>query len=131
VPSLVADVKGDLTGLAAPADGTDPRIAERVAELGLPWAPAAHPVDLLSLSGRLGRPLRATVRSFGPILLARVLDLNATQTAVLAVAFRAAEDRGLRLDSLDDLRAVLGFLSSTRASPFSARSAASRPPRSA
>jgi DNA helicase HerA-like ATPase len=117
VPSLVADVKGDLTGMAVPADPAEPRVAARVAELGLPWAPAGHPVELLSLSGRLGRPLHASVRSFGPTLLARVLDLNATQTAVLAVAFRAAEDRALPLDTLDDLRAVLAFLASDEGEP--------------
>jgi DNA double-strand break repair helicase HerA and related ATPase len=112
VPVFVADVKGDLTGLAEPGDASDPKVAERCASLAWPFAPRAHPVEPLSLSGDLGAPVRATVSSFGPLLLAKVLDLNETQTAVLTVAFRYCDDQGLALLDLADLRTALRYLSS-------------------
>jgi uncharacterized protein len=110
VPVFVADVKGDLTGMTLPADPTDPRIAERATQVGITFEPDAHPVDLLSLSGDLGAPVRATVSSFGPMLLARVLDLNATQTSVLALVFKYCDDQHLPLLDLADLRTTLKYL---------------------
>ena len=110
VPVFVADVKGDVSGMAAPGEST-PRVTQRAAETGYAWKPTAFPAEFLSLTGALGAQLRATVSSFGPILLAKVLDLNETQTSVLAMVFKYADDRGLLLLDFSDLRAVLQHLS--------------------
>jgi hypothetical protein len=117
VPVFVADVKGDLTGLAQPIDASDARVAERCASLGWTLEPRGHPIELLSLSGTLGAPVRATVGSFGPVLLAKVLDLNETQTAVLSLVFRFCDDRDLPLLDLADLRTALRFLTSEEGKP--------------
>ena len=112
VPVFAADVKGDLSGLSAPAEAS-PRTAARVEDLGVDWAPAGHPVSFLSLGGiGPGVPVRATVASFGAPLLAKVLGSNETQTSSLGLVFRYAGDHGLPLVHLDDLRAVLTFLTS-------------------
>jgi len=118
VPSFVADVKGDLTGLAKPGDASDPKVQERMASLGLPFEPTGHPVEFLSLSGRLGAQVRATVHSFGPLLLGKVLDLNETQTSVLALIFKYCDDNDLPLLDLKDLAATLKFLSSEEGKPI-------------
>jgi uncharacterized protein len=110
VPTFIADVKGDLTGLAAPGDATNPKVLERVAQLGMEFQPYGHPVELLSLSGKLGAQVRATVSSFGPLLLARILDLNETQTSVLSLVFKYCDDHDLPLLDLADLRTTLKFL---------------------
>jgi hypothetical protein len=112
VPVFVADVKGDLTGLASPGDPSDERIRERAASLRWPYRPTAHPIELLSLSGALGAPVRATVSSFGPLLLGKVMDLNETQTSVLSMVFAYCDDHDLALLDLEDLRTTLRFLSS-------------------
>jgi DNA helicase HerA-like ATPase len=106
VPVFLADVKGDLSGLAAPGT-TDPKVSRRAEEVGVPFAPAARPVEFLSLTGARGIPVRATISSFGPLLLARALGLNETQRAALAICFRYCDDKGLLLLDLSDLRAVL------------------------
>lgn len=110
VPVFLADVKGDLAGLAAP--GTPhPRIQERVARIGIEeYTPGASPVVLWDVFGALGHPLRLSVTDIGPLLLARLLGLNDTQTGVLNVAFRVADDEGLLLLDLKDLRALLEFV---------------------
>ena len=112
VPCIVADVKGDLTGLAAPGDGSNPKVQERATQLGWQYQPAGHPVQFLSLSGKLGAQVRATVHSFGPMLLGRVLALNDTQTSVLAMVFKYCDDNALPLLDLKDLAATLKYLSS-------------------
>jgi DNA double-strand break repair helicase HerA and related ATPase len=112
VPVFVADVKGDLTGLAVPGDASDPKVQERAESLAWPFQPKGHPVEFLSLSGRLGAQVRATVHSFGPLLLGKVLDLNKTQTAVLTLAFKYCDDQALPLLDLADLRTTLRFLGS-------------------
>jgi DNA helicase HerA-like ATPase len=112
VPTFVADVKGDLTGLAAPGRGDDARVIERAASLGWAFRPQGHPVEFLSLSGALGAQVRATVHSFGPLLLGKVLDLNETQTAVLSLVFKYCDDNGLPLLDLADLRTTLSWLTS-------------------
>jgi DNA double-strand break repair helicase HerA and related ATPase len=117
VPVFVADVKGDLSGLAHPIEASDPQVAERCASLGWTLEPRAHPVELLSLTGALGAPLRARVESFGPLLLAKVLELNETQTAVLMLVFRFCDDRELPLLNLADLRTALRFLTSKEGRP--------------
>ncbi|HYC31914.1 MAG TPA: helicase HerA-like domain-containing protein [Gemmatimonadales bacterium] len=111
VPVFVADVKGDLSGLAA--TGTpDDRVAARAGDIGWTWTPTAYPVEFVSLTGKLGIQLRATVSSFGPLLLGKVLSLNDTQTSVLTMVFRYADDQQLPLLDLADLRAVLQWLAS-------------------
>jgi len=109
VPVFVADVKGDLSGLAAPGTPGD-KIAARATDVGWTWAPAAYPVEFVSLTGALGIQLRATVSSFGPLLLGKVLSLNDTQTSVLTMVFKYADDQQLPLLDLTDLRAVLQWL---------------------
>jgi DNA helicase HerA-like ATPase len=111
VPVFVSDIKGDLSGLAAAGVSND-RIAARARETGREWAPVSAPVEFVSLTGRHGVQLRATVSSFGPLLLAKVLRLNETQASVLALVFKYADDRQLPLLDFADLRAVLQFLSS-------------------
>ncbi len=112
VPCLVADIKGDVSGMALPGDATNPKVQQRVADLGLDYVPTGHPVEFLSLSGKLGSQLRASVHSFGPLLLGRVLDLNDTQTSVLSLVFKYCDDNALPLLDLKDLTTTLKFLGS-------------------
>jgi DNA helicase HerA-like ATPase len=117
VPVLVADVKGDVSGLAAPAEPGGAG-EKRMADLGLPFAPAAFPVEFLALGGLgPGVPLRATVSDFGPQLLAKVLGANETQESSLALVFHYADAKGLPLLDLADLRALLTFLDSDAGKP--------------
>jgi DNA helicase HerA-like ATPase len=112
VSVFVADMKGDLSGLSAPgaADGPAPK---RDAELGIAYTPTGFPVEYLALGGiGAGVPVRATVSDFGPQLLAKVLDANATQEQSLGLVFRYADTKQLPLLDLSDLRALLTFLSS-------------------
>ncbi len=118
VPCFVADIKGDLTGLAMPGDGSNPKVQERMTSLGLPFDPAGHPVEFLSLSGKRGAQVRATVSSFGPLLLGKVLDLNETQTSILALIFKYCDDNDLPLLDLKDLAATLKYLDSEEGKPF-------------
>jgi len=108
-PVFAADVKGDLAGIGAPGAPSD-RLSARTAELAYDWAPAGAPVELLSLSGADGVPLRATVASFGPTLLGKVLSLNDTQESSLGLVFRFCDEKGLALVDLEDLRAALAYL---------------------
>ena len=107
---FLADLKGDLSGLAVPGEA-DARVSARASETGFPWRASACPVELLSLTGARGAQLRATVSSFGPLLLAKVLDLNETQTSVLSLVFKYCDDHGLELYDFADLRAALAHLS--------------------
>ena len=110
VPVFVADVKGDVSGLAEPGEAGGPAEA-RMKDLGLPFAPTGFPVEFLSLGGiGPGVPVRATVSDFGPQLLARVLEANETQEQSLALVFHYADAKGLPLLDLSDLRALLTFL---------------------
>jgi DNA helicase HerA-like ATPase len=118
VQVFVADIKGDVTGIAAPGDATNPKVVERVASLGWTFEPAGHPAEFLSLSGRLGAQVRATVHSFGPLLLGKVLDLNETQTSILSIVFKYCDDNNLPLLDLKDLATTLKFLSSDDGKPI-------------
>jgi hypothetical protein len=110
VPVFVADIKGDLSGLAAPGEPGD-RITRRATDTGDDWQPTAYPVEFLAIGGiGTGVPLRATVTSFGPILLAKVLGLNETQESSLGLVFHYADKAGLPLLDLKDLRAVIQYL---------------------
>jgi len=106
VPVFMADVKGDLSGLCK-AGGDNPKIAERVQKLGLSdFQYQACPVVFWDVFGEQGHPVRATVSEMGPLLLARLLDLNETQSGVLTLVFKIADDNGLLLLDLKDLRAM-------------------------
>src|SRR2546423_2850467 len=118
VPVFVSDIKGDVTGIAAPGDAADPKIQQRLASLDWKYEPSGHPVEFLSLSGKLGAQVRATVHSFGPLLLGKVLDLNDTQTSVLALVFKYCDDNALPLLDLADLATTLKFLSSDEGQPI-------------
>lgn len=109
VPVLLMDVKGDLSGLAAPGTVND-KITERHDRIGEPYEPQALPVELLSLSNEPGARLRATVSEFGPVLLGRILELNDTQQSVLALVFKYADDHSLGLIDLKDLRRMLQYV---------------------
>jgi DNA helicase HerA-like ATPase len=109
VPVFMADVKGDLAGLSQ-AGGGNAKIASRVKELKLEgFKYAASPVMFWDVFGVMGHPVRATVSEMGPLLLARILNLNETQAGVLAAVFKIADDNGLLLLDLKDLRAMLQF----------------------
>jgi DNA helicase HerA-like ATPase len=118
VPVFVADIKGDLTGLAAPGDATNPKLVERMGSLGATFEASGHPVEFLSLTGKLGAQVRATIHSFGPLLLGKVLDLNETQTSILALVFKYCDDNDLPLLDLQDLETTLKFLSSDEGKPI-------------
>ena len=109
VPVFLADIKGDLSGLTVPGEA-GPKVLERAKAIGVPFAPEGCPVEFLSLTGEGGVPLRATVSSFGPLLLARALELNETQKSVLALVFKYCDDKGYLLLDLADLKAVLRYL---------------------
>jgi DNA double-strand break repair helicase HerA and related ATPase len=115
VPVLLADVKGDLAGISQ-AGGQNPKVQERVQELGLSdWKAEAYPVVFWDLLGDSGHPVRATVSEMGPLLLSRILNLNDTQEGVLNIVFKVADDNGLLLLDLKDLRSMLEFVSDNAA----------------
>jgi DNA helicase HerA-like ATPase len=117
VPVFAVDVKGDLSGIGAPGDGTDQRTIDRCTSLAWSFQAAGHPVEILSLSGKSGAHVRASVSSFGPLLLGKVLDLNDTQTSILSLVFRYCDDQKLPLLDLADLRTTLKFLGSDDGKP--------------
>ncbi len=117
VPVVMADVKGDLSGLARPGTGDD-KLAQRAADTGDVWTPTAYPVEFLTLgTSGVGVPVRATVSSFGPILLSKVLGLNRTQESTLGLIFHWADQQGLPLLDLKDLRSVIRYLTSAEGKP--------------
>ena len=112
VAVLMADMKGDLSGLAKAGEGND-KTAARAKDTGDDWSPAAFPVEFLSLgTGGVGVPVRATVDSFGPVLLSKVLGLNATQESTLGLIFHWANEKNRPLVTLDNLRSVISHLTS-------------------
>ena len=109
VPVFLADVKGDLAGLSQAAVVSD-KLKPRLEKLGITnFAPSANPVIFWDIYGKLGHPVRATVSEMGPTLFARLLELNDVQSGVLEIVFKAADDQGLLLLDLKDLRAILNF----------------------
>lgn len=114
VPVFMADVKGDVAGLAMPGTASE-KLRERAARIGVEgYANEASPVVFWDLFGAAGHPVRATVSEIGPSLLARILELSDTQAGVLEIVFRLADDQGLLLLDLDDLRALLAFTADNR-----------------
>lgn len=114
VPVFMADVKGDVAGLAMPGTMND-IIAERIEMMGIgDYRNEGSPVVFWDLFGKSGHPVRTTVSEMGPTLLARILELNDTQSGVLDIVFRLADDRGLLLLDMDDLRALLNLVTEER-----------------
>lgn len=111
VPVFMADVKGDVTGMAQPGEDTE-KLRERLAALGVgdQWQPAACPVRLWSMVDGDGIPVRITVSAMGPAMLSRLLGLTDTQEGVLNIVFRVADDRGMLLIDLKDLRSMLNYV---------------------
>ncbi|MGV0624608.1 helicase HerA-like domain-containing protein [Mycolicibacter minnesotensis] len=117
VPVLMADVKGDLSGLSRAGEAGE-KVTQRAAETGDDWSPTAFPVEFLALgTGGGGVPVRATVSSFGPVLLSKVLGLNATQESTLGLIFHWADQNGYLLLDLKDLRSVISYLTSDEGKP--------------
>src|SRR5690606_16026030 len=110
VPVFMLDVKGDLSGLAVPGVSNQALI-DRGNAVGVPFVPSSFPVELYSLSGNKGIPMRITVEDFGPVLLGRILELNETQTGVLAAMFKYAQDHQMPLIDFDDTKKLLTYLS--------------------
>lgn len=112
VPVFVSDVKGDLTGLSTAGTSSD-KLLERTKSVGMEWEAKNYPVEYFALGGDgNGIPVRATITSFGPILLSRILELNETQESSLQLIFHYADQKGLELIDLKDLRAVITHLTS-------------------
>jgi DNA helicase HerA-like ATPase len=112
VPVFAADIKGDLSGIASPGQPNDKLLA-RTQKIGQDWQPRACPTEFFALGGQgNGVPLRATMSSFGPVLLSKVLELNEVQESSLGLVFHYADQAGLPLLDLKDLRAVLTYLTS-------------------
>lgn len=109
VPVFAADIKGDLSGLSQPGDGKAPFV-NRAKEIGVEYVPDRFPTIFWDVFGEEGHPVRATISEMGPLLLARLLDLNDTQEGVLNIAFRMADEQGLLLLDLKDLRAMLTYV---------------------
>lgn len=109
VPTLLMDVKGDLSGLALPGTSS-PAIEERQARIGAAWSPSGYPVEFLTLLDAPGARLRATVHEFGPLLFSRLLDLNGTQSSLIALIFKFCDDKRLPLLDFKDFKKVLEYI---------------------
>jgi uncharacterized protein len=109
VPVFAADIKGDLSGVAAPGEGKAVFL-KRAQEVGVDYQPDRFPVVFWDVFGEMGHPIRATVSEIGPLLLARLLELNDVQEGILNIAFRVADDNQLPVIDLKDLRALLTFV---------------------
>lgn len=112
VPVFLADIKGDVSGISMPGESGE-KVAERAREVGQTWEATGFPSEFYALGGiGTGIPVRATITSFGPVLLSKVLRLNQTQEQSLGLIFHYADQKGLELVDLKDLRAVVTFLTS-------------------
>ena len=109
IPVLLMDLKGDLSGIAK-AGVTNPKIDERHAAIGIPFVPNGTSVEFLTLSKENGAKLRATVSEFGPVLFSKVLDLNETQSGIVAIIFKYADDKKLPLLDLKDFKTLLNYI---------------------
>jgi DNA helicase HerA-like ATPase len=110
IPVLLMDIKGDLSGIAE-AGATNPKIAERHSKIGIPYEAKKFPVEFLTISDEKGTRLRATVSEFGPVLISKILELNDTQSGLIAVLFKYCDDNNLPLLDLKDFKKVLQFAS--------------------
>ncbi len=117
VPSLVMDVKGDLSGIAMQGEAKT-SILDRHEKIGWPYIPGESPVEFLSLSGEKGVKLRATVSEFGPVLFSKILELNETQSGVIGVIFKYSDDQDFPLVDLEDFKNVMRYISDEGKSEF-------------
>ena len=116
VPVFLADIKGDVSGMAVAGQPSE-KLTARTTSIGQDWKPTAYPVEFYALGGKgTGIPVRATVTSFGPILLSKVLDLSDVQTSSLNLVFHFADKNGLPLLDIKDLRSVIQYLISEEGS---------------
>lgn len=114
VPVFIADVKGDVAGLSLPGTANE-KIRQRVDQISIEgYANEANPVLFWDIYGKAGHPVRTTISEIGPNLLGRILEINDTQVGVLEIVFKLADDQGLLLLDMDDLRAMLGFVADNR-----------------
>jgi uncharacterized protein len=109
VPVFMPDMKGDISGIAKEGIVND-RIKERATAIGLDYKASGYPIELYSLSGKLGSQMRATVTEFGPVLLTKILELNEVQSGVMMIIFKYADDKKLPIVDLNDLKKVLNYL---------------------
>ncbi|GAK89645.1 hypothetical protein JCM19297_1473 [Nonlabens ulvanivorans] len=109
IPSLLMDIKGDLSGIAAASDG-HPKIDERHEKIGLEYVSHNSPVEIMTISDQEGIRMRATVSEFGPVLLSRILDVTETQAGIISVVFKYCDDNKLPLLDLDDLKRYCNML---------------------
>lgn len=109
IPVLMMDIKGDFSGIAQAGELND-FIANRHAQMNLPFEPQAFPVELLTISKQNGVRLRATISEFGPVLLSRILDLNDTQSGIMSLIFKYCDDHQLPLLDLKDLKKVIQYI---------------------
>ncbi|MGL4899211.1 MAG: helicase HerA-like domain-containing protein, partial [Shewanella sp.] len=114
VPVFITDVKGDISGLALAGTPND-KLLQRAKDIGIEdYQNEANPVVIWDLAGEQGHPLRTTISEMGPTLLGRILELNDTQSGILDIVFQLADDQGLLLLDIDDLRAMLTFVAEQR-----------------
>src|SRR5262245_57629303 len=109
VPVFAADIKGDLSGIAELGEAKEAFVS-RAKSLGIKYQPDQFPVVFWDVFGEQGHPVRATISEMGPLLLARLMDLNETQEGVLNICFRVADEQGLLILDLKDLRSMLGYI---------------------
>ena len=113
IPVFLPDVKGDLFSLSVPNEMND-NVKDRVNKIGLDYSPAAYDIEVWDVFGDLGHPMRTTISEMGPLLLANLLDLNEVQEGILNIAFKVADDEGMPILDLKDLRAMLNYISENR-----------------
>jgi len=119
VPSLLMDIKGDLSGIAQPGV-LNPKIEDRSRAIGISFQAHGNPVELLTLSSEKGVRLRATVSEFGPVLFSKILELNETQSGIVSVIFKYCDDKRLPLLDLEDIKSVLQHISNDGKAEFEA-----------
>lgn len=109
IPSLLMDIKGDLSGLGAPG-ASHPKIEERHQQIGIPWKSSAFPIEFLTISQEKGTRLRATISEFGPVLFSKILELNDTQAGIVSLIFKYCDDHQMPLLDLKDFKKTLQYL---------------------
>ena len=110
VPVLLMDIKGDLSGIAKPGTANE-KIDDRAKKIGITYSPSGYPVELMTISGEKGIRMRATVSEFGPVLFSKMLELNDTQSGIVALIFKYCDDNNFPLLDLKDFKKMLQYIS--------------------